>query len=88
METTLNSLFRLKAICPSDLDAFHRDGYILFPDIFKDEARENLINEILHLDSIRQYLNSLDEKPDEPQAYFVRPWNARGPCGDQLIDDP
>ena len=89
----MNSLFRLKAPSPIDLNAFHHDGYITYPDIFTDEARETLIDEILHLDSVHTYLDALDERatatsPDEPRSYFVRPWNDRGPCGDRLIDDP
>jgi hypothetical protein len=84
----VSTLFRQLAPTDGDVDAYHRDGYILYPDIFKDEAREKLTAEILRLDTVRQYLDGLDGMADEPRAYFVRPWNERGPCGDQLIDDP
>lgn len=83
----MNSLFRLQSPAPADLDAFHNDGYIYYPDVLKDEARETLIDETLHLDDVRLYLDALDKTPD-PKSYFVRPWNDRGPTGHQLIDDP
>ena len=84
----MNSLFRRQAPSAADLDSFHQDGYIFYPDVLKDEARRSLTNEILGLDSVRHYLDALDEKSAAPQSYFVRPWNDRGPCGDRLIDDP
>ena len=84
----MNSLFRLLAPSAADLDSFHQDGYIFYPDALRDEARRSLINEILGLESVRRYLDALGEKPAAPQSYFVRPWNDRGPCGDRLIDDP
>ena len=84
----MNSLFRRQAPSAADLDSFHQDGYIFYPDVLKDEARHSLTNEILGLDSVRRYLDALDEKSTAPQSYFVRPWNDRGPCGDRLIDDP
>ncbi|MCY3666724.1 MAG: hypothetical protein OXH81_13775, partial [Gemmatimonadetes bacterium] len=84
----MNSLFRRQAPSAADLDSFHQDGYIFYPDVLKDEARLSLTNEILGLDSVRGYLDALDEKSAAPQSYFVRPWNDRGPCGDHLIDDP
>ena len=84
----MNSLFRRQAPSSADLDSFHQDGYIFYPDVLKDEARRSLTDEILGLDSVRHYLDALDEKSAAPQSYFVRPWNDRGPCGDRLIDDP
>ena len=83
----MNSLFRLQAPSAADLDSFHQDGYIFYPDVLKEEARHSLTNEILGLDSVRSHLDALDEKSAAPQSYFVRPWNDRGPCGDHLIDD-
>ena len=84
----MNSLFRLKTPSAADLDSFHNDGYIFFPDALKDDARETLVDEIHNIDDVRKYLEVLDDKSAEPQSYFVRPWNDRGPVGDQLIDDP
>ncbi|HIG16494.1 MAG TPA: hypothetical protein EYQ31_03915 [Candidatus Handelsmanbacteria bacterium] len=88
---TPRTLFRQQSPTQDDVDAFHHDGFMLYPDVFKDEAREGLLTEILGLDSVRQYLASpIDgtEGKRVSQAYFVRPWNDRGPYGDQLIDDP
>ena len=69
----MNSLFRLQAPSAADLDSFHQDGYIFYPDVLKDEARHSLTNEILGLDSVRGYLDALDEKSAAPQSYFRPP---------------
>ncbi|MBT5059989.1 MAG: hypothetical protein HOM68_25830 [Gemmatimonadetes bacterium] len=85
----MNSLFRLQAPSSADLDSFHNDGYIYYPDVLTEDAREKLIAEILHIDDVRQYLDALGETSDpEAKSYFVRPWNDRGPVGHRLIDDP
>ncbi len=83
----MDSLFRIARPAAADVEAFHRDGYIFFPDVLQDAARQALIDEILHSSAVRQYLETA--RPDAaPQAYFVRPWDARGPVGHRLIDDP
>ena len=38
----MNSLFRRQAPSTADLDSFHQDGYIFYPDVLKDEARRSL----------------------------------------------
>ena len=86
-EANVNSLFRMAVPTAHDIEAFHRDGYILFPDVFTDAARERLVEEILQLDSVRQYLAPKDEEPGQASSYFVRPWDDRGPYGERLIDD-
>lgn len=88
MATDLNSLFRLAGPSQVDIDAFHNDGYIVFPDVFTDGARECLIREIEGLAQVREYVQKLESRRGEPKAYFIRPWNERGPYSDQLIDDP
>ena len=88
MSTNLNSLFRLSGPSPADLESFHNDGYIAFPNIFTDHARESLIKEIEGLDQVREYVQQLESHRGEPKSYFIRPWNERGPYSDQLIDDP
>ena len=82
------SLFRIPGPTQADLDSFHNDGYIAFPNVFTDEARESLIEEIEGLDQVRQYVDQLPGHNDDPKPYFIRPWNERGPYSDQLIDDP
>ncbi len=85
----MNSLFRLDKPSTDDLDSFRDDGYIFFPDVLKDDARASLIDEIYTNDDVRRYLDAREKAPDaEPNSYFVRPWNERGPIGHQLIDDP
>ena len=88
MATDLNSLFRLSGPSQVDIDAFHNDGYIVFADVFTDEARECLIKEIEELDQVCKYVQELESHRGEPKAYFIRPWNDRRRYSDQLIDDP
>ena len=88
MATDLNSLFRLSGPSQVDIDAFHNDGYIAYPNVFTDEARERLIKEIGELDQVRDYVQQLESNCGEPKSYFIRPWNDRRPYSDQLIDDP
>jgi hypothetical protein len=84
--TKCESLFRQTKPATADIEAFHRDGYIYYPDVMLDEARERLIEEIHQLEAVRQYLET-PVSGEQQQSYFARPWNDRGPCGDQLIDD-
>ena len=42
----MNSLFRVNEPTEANVNSFHEDGYIFFPDIFKDTSREALIKEI------------------------------------------
>ena len=88
MATDLHSLFRLQGPSQADIDSFHNDGYIAYPNVFTDEARERLIKEIEGLDQVREYVQQLEGNSGEPTSYFIRPWNERGPYSDQLIDDP
>ena len=88
MKTRLESLFRPSGPSAADIDSFHSDGCIVYPDVFTDEARAGLIDEIEQLAPVSQYIRGLDEQADGGTAFFVRPWNDRGPCGDRLIDDP
>ncbi len=39
----MNSLFRRSGPTSEEIASFHRDGYISYPDIMTDEAREGLI---------------------------------------------
>ena len=87
--TKLESLFRLSEPSQADIDSFHNDGYIAYPDIFTDNGREGLIKEITQrFEPVRQYLDALNEDDDKPRPYFIRPWNDRGEYSDRLIDDP
>ena len=64
---------------------------LLYPMSLRRKGLSGLTDEILHMDGAREFLHALDEeqgKPSKPSAYFVRPWNNRGPWADQLIDAP
>lgn len=88
-ETMSESLFRLSGPSQEDIDSFHNDGYITYPDIFTDDGREGLIEEITqHFEPTRQYIESLQNGDEQGRAYFTRPWNDRGEYSDRLIDDP
>ena len=88
MATELESLFRLAGPSQADIDSFHNDGYIVFPDVLTDQARGNLIAEITEYAPVRQYLDASEQNGREPKSYFIRPWNERRLYGDRLIDDP
>ena len=49
----MNSLFRQQAPSSADLDSFHNDGYVYYPNVLTAEGREKLIEEILRLDDDR-----------------------------------
>ena len=88
MATELESLFRLSGPTKADIDSFHNDGYIAYPEVLSDDARENLITEITEYEPVRHYLNALQQDGEEPKSYFIRPWNERRLYSDRLIDDP
>ncbi len=84
-----NSLFRLSTPSNQDIESFHNDGYIAYPDIFTDDGREGLIEEITHqFEPTRQYIEALENGEIPERSYFIRPWNERREYSDRLIDDP
>ena len=84
MTVELESLFRISGPTEADIDSFHNDGYIVYPDVLTDEARENLIAEITEYEPVREYLNALEQNGREPKSYFIRPWNERRPYSDRF----
>ena len=91
METTAttDSLFRLSGPSQADIDSFHKNGYIAYPDVFTDDGREGLIEEITQrFEPTRQYIEALHNGDAQERSYFIRPWNDRGEYSDRLIDDP
>jgi hypothetical protein len=88
MTPDFNSLFRLSEPSQVDIDSFHNEGYIAFPDVLTDDARENLIKEVAQLDGAHEFIDGLGKNEGDARTYFVRPWNERGPTSDRLIDDP
>jgi hypothetical protein len=83
----MEEMFRLKGPSAKDLEAFHQDGYIAYPDVLTDVARESLIDEVVSDGAVRQFLDEPDDL-ENPGTYFVRPWDNRGPWSDRLIDAP
>jgi hypothetical protein len=84
-------MFKLTQPSVSDIESFHRDGYIAFSDVMEDDYRESLIEEVLSSDPILDFLSLSNEeraRKDNPTRYFVRPWDDRGPLSDALIDAP
>ena len=88
MPVELGPLFRLSGPSEADIDSFHNDGYIVYPDVLTDRARGNLIAEIMEYAPVRRYLDASEQNLGEPKSYFIRPWNQRGLFSDRLIDDP
>lgn len=88
MAVEFDSLFRLSGPSQADIDSFHNDGYIAYPDVLTDDAREGLIEEITQrFEPARKYIETLGNGDSERRAYFIRPWNVRGEYSDRLIDD-
>ena len=85
-----DSLFRILGPSAEDIVAFHRQGYIAYPDVFTDEARTGLIDEVLAYEPVRDFLSMSDERHCRNDSHncFTRPWNARKYWSDRLIDDP
>ena len=88
MPVELGPLFRLSGPSEADIDSFHNDGYVVYPDVLTDQARGNLIAEIMEYAPVRRYLDASERNGGEPKSYFIRPWNERGLFSDRLIDDP
>ena len=83
------SLFRISEPSTEDIHSFHNDGYIVYPDVFTDDGREGLIEEITHqFEPTRAYIESLNNGEQPESAFFIRPWNERREYSDRLIDDP
>ena len=54
-------IFRTDLASEEDVAAFHRDGYVIFPEVFTDAGLEGLIDEILVVDQISEFLGLSDE---------------------------
>ncbi len=81
--------FRRESPSAEELAAFDRDGYIAFHDILTDECRTGLIDEIVEMMEVQNFLRDAELEPDKQnKVYFVRPWNNRGSWSDGLIDAP
>ena len=87
----IRDIFKMHEPSDSHLDDFERDGYIAFPNVMRDSARESLIEEVLTWAPISEFLalsNKERVRRERPATFFARPWNDRGPWSDALIDAP
>ena len=73
MTVELESLFRISGPTEADIDSFHNDGYIVYPDVLTDEARENLIAEITEYEPVREYLDALGQNDQGTEIVFHSP---------------
>ena len=53
-----NPILRLTMPCADDLETFHRNGYLVLPNVFTDEGLADLTNEILSQDPVREYFKA------------------------------
>ena len=77
------NLFRIRTLDKSDLEAFHRDGYLVFPDVLTCEAREGLITEMLSIKSVVEFFNKTAsdlQRLGKPFRLSVKPWIERPPA--------
>ena len=92
MERAALNVFRFDEPASEDLEAFHRDGYIAYPEVFTDEAREGLMEEIHNFEPVHEFPRSVGRRA--PQArparllYRAAVEPRRGPWADALIDAP
>jgi ectoine hydroxylase-related dioxygenase (phytanoyl-CoA dioxygenase family) len=79
--------FRFDGAPSEAVQDFHRDGYAVLADAMTDEAREELIEEVVNSKPVSDFLAASPDERERP-TYFVRPWNDREPWGDSFIDAP
>ena len=85
------NLFRIRTLDKNDLEAFHRDGYLVFPDVLTCEAREGLITEMLSIKSVVEFFNKTAsdlQRLGKPFRLSVKPWNEKGRWSFNLLDAP
>ena len=70
MPVELGPLFRLSGPSEADIDSFHNDGYIVYPDVLTDRARGNLIAEIMEYAPVRRYLDASEQKSRGTEIVF------------------
>ncbi|MBI4553934.1 MAG: phytanoyl-CoA dioxygenase family protein [Candidatus Latescibacteria bacterium] len=90
-QSTEPPIFRIDTPPADALAAFHRDGYVAFPEVFTEAGLAGLTEEILDYAPVREFLSlSPAERAglSNPSIYFIRPWNDRGVWSDRLIDAP
>jgi hypothetical protein len=77
----ITPMFRREARSAAEIAAFHRDGYIAFPEILTETALAGLIEEVHAQEAVKAFLAMSEEErraQGNPLVYFVRPWNDRG----------
>jgi hypothetical protein len=57
-------MFKLTHPSASDIESFHREGYIAFSNAMEDDYREALIEEVLSPNPILDFLSLSEEEND------------------------
>lgn len=84
-------MFRIETPPQEAIDAFHENGYAVFPAVFTDAGLAALTDEILSRQQVVEFLAKpaaeLANLP-KPNRFGERPWSDKGPCAKQLFDAP
>ena len=84
-------IFRIDSPTARHLECFYEEGYVAFPDLFADEARQGFVDELMHLRPVEDFFKKSDAELRElgkPYRLSVKPWNDKGPWADGLFDAP
>ena len=87
----VGAMFRIATPSQEAIDAFHENGYAVFPAVFTDAGLAALTAEILSRQQVAEFLAKtaaeLANLP-KPNRFGERPWSDKGPCAKQLFDAP
>ena len=89
-------MFRIEKPTENDLAFFHKNGYVAFPSVLTEEARQGLMDEILRTPLVAEFLGMTDEERSQltregmkkPHRLSSQQWDDKGPFADQLLDAP
>src|SRR3989442_1245014 len=74
-------IFRIDTPSQEDVAHWDTDGFIVFPGVLTDEAREGLPDEMLHCTTIADFLETQPRNggPRSQRRFASKPWNEKGP---------
>ncbi|MEM7538825.1 MAG: phytanoyl-CoA dioxygenase family protein [Chloroflexota bacterium] len=84
-------IFTITQPSTDQLAAFHKDGFIVFRDIFTEDALSEFLDELVTHPDIAEFIAMTDEERGQlrdPYQHLIRDWNNKGPRSDQLFDAP
>ena len=67
----MKPVFRLDEPTDDDVSTFHRDGFLILPEVFTDEGLKGLTEEILSLQAVKDYFKSLSKSSNKPIAWIT-----------------